>query len=77
MKNYRDYYIIPDMEITKIFPDSEFMEYLKGIVTNPSGTAQNERIRHMTCANWNLGDLANMFFIVYWVIIRFFLIQFI
>ena len=41
------------------------MEHLKGIVTNPSGTAQNERIRHMTSANWNLGDLANMFFIVY------------
>ena len=34
IKNYKDYYIIPDQEITKILPDSDFYNYLKILVKN-------------------------------------------
>jgi serine/threonine protein kinase len=36
IKNYRDYYIIPEVELTKILPGGEFMEYLKRITVKHS-----------------------------------------
>ena len=33
IKDYSEYYIIPDIELTKILPDSEFIRYLKGITS--------------------------------------------